>query len=87
MFKMTAYELAGKSCCFRYAYFILTTFRPISVKSWRAKGEPNPFVAKTYPTKVTEMVDFVDIFEEYQSSRRGSFGKPFSRRTSTSGLL
>ena len=86
MFKMTAKELAGKPCCFRYIYFVISSLSLISFRSWRKIGEPNPFVEKTYPTKASERVDFIDIFEEYRSGPSRIISKTISRRLTTSDL-
>lgn len=64
MFKMSASSLAGKSAAYRYAYFLVTSFKPVGFKAWRHQGEPNPFVGKSYRRVVTERVEFVDIFGE-----------------------
>ena len=63
----TAPKLAEKSAFFRYLHFVLTCFRLKSFRSWKADGEPNPFVGKTYRAVRTERVEFVDIFEDILS--------------------
>ena len=62
MLKMSASELAKKSAVFRYAYFLVTSLKPLGFRAWKDRGEPNPFVGKCYRRVVTERVEFVDIF-------------------------
>lgn len=62
MFKISASKLSKKSEAFRYLYFLISSFKPISFKTWKQRGEPNPFVEKSYRRVVTERVEFVDIF-------------------------
>lgn len=74
MFKLSACQLAEKPHLFRYFYYVFSSLRLITLRDWKAAGEPNPFVEKTYPTKVTEMVDFVDIFDEFRTTTSQSLG-------------
>ncbi len=64
MFEISATDLAVKPAAFRYVYYILTSVNLKSYRTWRKEGEPNPFVGKTYRQKVTERVEFVDIFAD-----------------------
>lgn len=64
MLKLPASKLARRSAAFRYAYFVVTSFKLKSFRAWKDAGEPNPFVGKTYRHNVTERVEFTDIFED-----------------------
>ena len=70
MFKQSSSRLAARPAPFRYFYYILSSFRLTSYRSWKAKGEPNPFVKKTYRHNCTEKIDFVDIFDDVLTPRK-----------------
>jgi hypothetical protein len=62
MFKMSEPDLAKKPAVYRYVYFLVSSLKPMGFRAWKARGEPNPFVGKSYRRVVTERVEFVDIF-------------------------
>ena len=64
-------KLAAKPVMFRYLHYIITSVRLKSFRSWKADGEPNPFVEKTYRPIQTERIEFVDIFEDILASPHG----------------
>ncbi|MEM7719390.1 MAG: hypothetical protein AAF222_09305 [Pseudomonadota bacterium] len=57
-------RLAKRSAAFRYGYYLVTSCKLKSFRGWKCAGEPNPFVEKTYRHKVTERVEFTDIFDD-----------------------
>ena len=76
MFKFSASDLAARPKVFRYLYYVLSSFQLKSFRSWRKEGEPNPFVKKTYRRKVTDRVEFVDIFGDDLDARRPRSRQP-----------
>ncbi len=62
-------ELQRKSASFRYAYYVVTSFRLKSFASWRNEGEPNPFVHRAYPSKNTERKEFTNMFRDVLGTR------------------
>jgi len=64
MFSITDLRLAKRSRIFRYFFYLVSGFRLKSFRSWSQEGEPNPFVAKTYPVRRTERIEFIDIFDD-----------------------
>ena len=73
MFRVEEKNLSGKSPYFRYLFYLISSCRAISYKSWVREGEPNPFVSHSYsPREQTQRVEFVDIFaEEFAERSRG----------------
>lgn len=67
--KISEAELARRPLLFRYAYYVLSSFRLLSLTRWRRAGEPNPFVQRTYRHKGTERVEFVEAFCDLLQSR------------------
>ncbi|MCG6883968.1 MAG: hypothetical protein LJE62_09465 [Silicimonas sp.] len=70
MFKLSSPDLAKRSATFRYLYYIVSSFRFKSFRSWQQDGEPNPFVTNSYKRVVTERVEFTDIFDDVLKPRR-----------------
>ena len=59
--------LAKRSSLFRYVHFLVSSFSYRSYAAWKADGEPNPFVTKTYRHNGTRQVEFLDIFGEIRA--------------------
>jgi hypothetical protein len=49
---------------FRYLYFVLSSFRLVSFRQWKAKGEPNPFVSQRAKRRHTSQQEIIDIFQD-----------------------
>lgn len=63
LFKSEA-DLKGRSCAFRYLYFIISSCSLKSFASWKREGEPNPFVQSDRRPRMTHRQEIADIFEE-----------------------
>ncbi|MEO1536701.1 MAG: hypothetical protein AAFR73_03130 [Pseudomonadota bacterium] len=62
--------MSKRSAAFRYAYYLVTSFKFVSFRAWHKSGEPNPFVGKTYRRVATERVEFTDIFEDVLQGKK-----------------
>ena len=60
--------LAKRSSFFRYVHFLISSVSYKSYATWKADGEPNPFVSPTYRHKGTRQVEFLDMFGDYRRS-------------------
>ena len=60
--------LAKRSSLFRYVHYLISSFSLKSYAAWKAEGEPNPFVAKTYRHNGTRQIEFLDIFGDFRGS-------------------
>lgn len=50
----------------RYMCYLATSLRVQSYRSWRAEGEPNPFVAfENRRRRTTNRQELVDIFDDH----------------------
>lgn len=56
--------LDRKPRLYRYFFYLLSSFRIVTLKGWMREGEPNPFVQKTQRVRVTHRQEIQDIFEE-----------------------
>lgn len=58
-------SLAKRSGTFRYVHFLISAVRFKRYATWKAEGEPNPFVKNCYRTSVarhSEMRHMMDDF-------------------------
>ena len=66
-------SLAKRSPLFRYVHYVISSVQFISYSKWKARGEPNPFVTKTYRHKGTRQSDFVDVFKDFRGTPSQGF--------------
>ena len=62
--KLSGTELGQRPAAFRYAYYLVTSFKVKSFASWRDAGEPNPFVAREYSQESAERSELVSMFAD-----------------------
>lgn len=48
-----------------YAYYLLSSLKPVSFAAWKAEGEPNPFLPRaSHRRRRTSQQELLDLFEE-----------------------
>ncbi len=66
VFSKTALEQRSKF--FRYIHFLITGVRLQSYGRWKAKGEPNPFVAPDYRRPKSRQVQVSEMLIEFRGA-------------------
>ena len=64
MFVPSREMLETRSRLYRYFFYLLSSFRPVTITAWVNEGEPNPFVADPPRVRMTHQQEIQDIFKD-----------------------